>query len=284
MKWFDCCEPSTLIGLKTRDDARNAVASLLTDLNTLPISFNFDTDDFDIYLFKAIHRVIHLFVHKLSERTISPFVFISECGIFNDNTHTLILYITNVVYRSLMREITRQYPFVIYDNDVYCCNEIVEYIGSHIVDNVTDMRINFLEPLFAYDFNILINHNSTTYWKEVMYDDFFTVVSFDIPVAESFFDTVITYYEKNDIYHNQRNMLKEWEQQIKEREQQIEEKENNFDNDCAAYEMEATKWQRNQMSILASKEQLLNQELTAILKYKAGVEQMFMTREDFSVK
>ena len=60
-------------------------------------------------------------------------------------------------------------------------------------------------------------------------------------------------------------MLKEWEQQIKEREQQIEEKENNFDNDCAAYEMEATKWQRNQMSILASKEQLLNQELAAIL-------------------
>lgn len=284
MKWFSFTTiHESLHSINSRNDVRFKLDDMFTDLATVEYQADIDAENFDIQLFDSIYRVLHRAAHNLVEVVYSPVSFISQCFINNDNQHSQLLYITNIVYLSLMKMLSSMNTFVIYDKDVYCCDQMVENYGTNIVDNVTNLNIDFTEPLFPDDIKIRTFCNSQEIWKLTLYDNFFTVDSIIFIEKNSFFGRVISFYENNDVFKHQRKILKEWENRLIERENEISKREEEFDNDCERYEMEATRWKALQESKFQSMQKKLEADYLWYKKYIAKLYTELMKYEDYNI-
>lgn len=284
MKWFSYIPDNESLGsINSRNDVRYKLDAMFTNLATAEYLADIDAENFDIQLFDAIYRVLHSAAHNLREVVFSPVSFISQCFINNDNQHSQLLYITNIVYLSLMKMLSSVNTFIIYDQDVYCCDQMVINYGADVVDNVTNLNIDFTEPLFPDDIKIRTYCNSQEIWKLTLYDNFFAVDSIIFIEKNSFFGRVISFYEKNDIFKHQRQILKEWENRLIDRENEISKREEEFDNDCERYEIEATKWKALQESKFKAMQEKLEADDLWYKKYIAKLHTELMKYEDYNI-
>lgn len=284
MKWFSFIpDHESLRSINSRNYVRYKIDNMLTDLATAEYLADIDTENFDIQLFDSIYIILHAAAHNLREVVFSPVSFISQCFIYNDNQHSQLLYITNVIYLSLMKILSDMNSFIIYDKDVYCCDQMVENYGANIVDNVTNLNIDFTEPLFPDDIKIRTYCNSQEIWKLTLYDNFFTVDSIIFIEKNSFFGRVISFYENNDVFKHQRQILQEWENRLIEKENEIIKREEEFDNDCERYEIEATKWKALQESKFKSMQEKLESEDLSYRHFIAILHTELMKYEDYNI-
>ena len=259
MRWFKIELDPILAGVSSRNECREYIRSILDGLTFSNYIGDIDFENFDIVLFNTIYTHVHSFVHMLNrevsiifpeEVIIVPLHHHAECNMKTDMTHSLILYIANIIYRSLMKCMMQKHMYVIYDADVYCCEELVNKYGAEVVDAVTNNELNFNMPVFNMDHRVMLQQYQIHDDNRVRYyDSYFEINEFpDQYNISSYFGRIIEYYDTNDVYKPQRLMLDA-------REKAITDREIAFDNDCEAYEIEATKWKaRMESKILAVEE------------------------------
>lgn len=261
----------------TRNQFRYDLNTFLNHLNDGRIRANNNAyDDMTLALFQTIYNFVHASIHSVfdpitQERvlanenavqatSIGRYRVISEIRleqtplfceydrqyVHHDNEHRAIFYIAKYIYN----EITIPLEIRWEPNP----NIIETWFGRDVLTINNEM---FIINLFRNDAYVITNlHHSIPNCKYILYDQFF---KFSHP--SPFIDNV-SFFRMLTISPSSLERIQEIEDKLTLlaiREKAITEREIQFDEDCARYEEEATKWKAIQESKYSKQEYELNE-------------------------